>query len=111
LQNFSGIVQQGFSCEIYDVATLAIIEKRKISPNLATVWSRKNEESCSIFATCWNLLPKYGDFRKTIPQNLVTLVLLFSQKSFVLAALDPFYLQIVKIHKRKNDVAQVSQDL
>jgi hypothetical protein len=62
-------------------------------------------------ATCWNLLPKYGDFRKKIPQNLVTLVLFFSQKSFVLVAPDPFYLQVVKIHKRKNNAAQVSQDL
>jgi len=33
----------------------------------------------------WNLLSKYDNFRKKIPQTLVTLALFFSQKIFVWA--------------------------
>jgi len=38
--------------------------------------------SCYVLVTSWNGLSTQGDFRREIPQNLVTLVHSFPQKSF-----------------------------
>ncbi len=48
------------------------------------------QESCYMLVTSWNELSTHGDFRIEIPQNLVTLVHSFPQKSFAWIALDFF---------------------
>ncbi len=49
------------------------------------------QESCYMLVTSWNGLSTHGDFRREIPQNLVTLVHSFPQKSFAWIALDFYF--------------------
>ncbi len=67
--------------------------------------------SCYILVTCYNLLSKYGEFKKinSIPHNVVTLGLFFPPKK-------PFYLsqwffwgfKDAKIHQKQKHRFQLS---
>jgi hypothetical protein len=50
----------------------------------------KFKESCYSFVTCWNLLFKYGNFRKKISLKSGNFVTLLSQKSYACVPLDYF---------------------
>lgn len=91
-QNTNAYNPYGLFVFVFDVAILMIIHMRN-KPNLAIsqrrVWKFRN--SYYIFATCWNLLSKYGEVWKTILWNLATFALFLSQKTFAWVSLDLIY--------------------